>query len=441
MRVGAALAASLLLAACGTAAGDPSTTDPTTAGAPTSLVDGSAPAVDGPGVDEQMVEGPADTAGATSDDDPGDERAGGGAGGDVAATDTGPPGPEPEAVVGEAFATATEPVDVRARPGTDELWVAERAGIVSRLGAEGAEVVLDIAASLVPRVEEGLLGFTFEPDGSILYLNTASQGRTTVTAYRVDPDGRVDPSSATEILSFGQPHENHNGGDLHIGPDGYLYVFTGDGGFVGDPDRLALDLTSPLGKILRVDPRPGEDPAVVVPLDNPFVDDPDALDEIWSYGLRNPWRGSFDPLTGDLWIGDVGDFDREEINVAWADQGGGRGVSFGWSAWEGTLRFNEDQPSDGHEFPFFEYEHGIDGCSVSAGEVYRGEAIPEMVGWFVVADFCSGVVRAIEVTPGRSPGRVVTLGEVPAPVSVRAGVGGELVVVSVVGGLHPVLPA
>lgn len=374
--------------------------------------------------------------------DPGDDIAANGPTPTAAADTPAPtPGPEPEVVLGEAIATLTEPVDVRVRPGTDELWAAERAGRVARLGPEEPETMLDVSAELVARVEEGLLGLTFAPDGSVLYLNTASEGRTAITAYRVGSGGLVDAGSAVEILSFEQPHENHNGGDLHIGPDGYLYVFTGDGGFVGDPDRFALDLTSPLGKILRIDPRPGEDPAYLVPADNPFVDDPAALDEIWSYGLRNPWRGSFDPLTGDLWIGDVGDFDREEINVAWADEGGGRGVSFGWSAWEGTLRFNDDQPADGHEFPFFEYEHGADGCSVSAGEVYRGEAIPDLVGWFVVADFCSGAVRAIEITPGRTPGRVVTLGEVPAPVSVRAGVGGELVVVSVVGGLHPVLPA
>lgn len=422
----AAVLVAAVLAACGSSAGTPPQGD----ASPTTTV----PAV-------------------VADDDNGplSTRATGAVDGSVAdaappapgADDEGAPerlGPEPHAVVGEAVVTVTEPVDVRVRPGTDELWVAERRGVVSRHVGGSAETMLDVSAALVPNVEEGLLGFTFAPDGSLLYLNTASLGRTAVTAHRVGPDGQVEADSAVEILSFEQPHENHNGGDLHIGPDGFLYVFTGDGGFVGDPDRFALDLTTPLGKILRIDPRPGDEPPYLVPADNPFVDDPTALDEIWSFGLRNPWRASFDPLTGDLWIGDVGDFDREEINVAWADEGAGRGVSFGWSAWEGTSRFNDDQPADGHEFPFFEYEHGVDGCSVSAGEVYRGDAIPDLVGWFVLADFCSGVVRAVEIGPDRTPGRIVVLGEVPAPVAVRAGVDGELVVVSVVGGIHPVLP-
>lgn len=348
------------------------------------------------------------------------------------------PGPEPEAVVADPVALADEPVDVTVRPGTGEVWVAERSGRVRLLDGE---LRLDVTADLVPAVEEGLLGFTFSPDGDLLFLNTASEGRSRITAHTVAPDGTVTTDVGVEVYAFDQPYENHNGGDLAFGPDGYLYVFSGDGGFIGDPERRALDLSTPKGKLLRIDPRPGDDPPYATPADNPFVDDPDALDEIWSYGLRNPWRGSFDPLTGDLWIADVGDFDRETVNVAWADEGGGRGVSYGWSAWEGTRRFNDDQPADGHEFPFFEYvRDGVD-CSISGGERYRGSAIPELEGWYVYGDFCSGLIRAVEVLPDRTPGRVVELGEVPAPVTVRAGPGGELFVVSIVGGIHPILPA
>lgn len=353
------------------------------------------------------------------------------------------PGPAPTAVIGEPLAVALEPVDIAVRPGTDEIYVAERQGIVRRLGSNGLdpldEPVLDARDRLVPNVEEGLLGFTFDPDGSFMYVHTTSESLTKIVAYPVTDDGGLDEAARRIILTIDQPYEAHNGGDLAFGPDGYLYVFSGDGGFVADPQRRALDLGTPKGKLLRIDPTPDGDGPYVVPADNPFVDDPDALDEIWSSGLRNPWRGSFDPETGDLWIGDVGDFAVESINVAWADEGGGRGVSFGWSAYEGSTRFNEDQPADGHEFPFFEYSHGDEGCSVSAGERYRGEAIPELVGWFVKADFCTGVVRAIEVLDDRRPGRVAELGVVPVPVAVRSGPGGELFVVSIAGGIHPLL--
>ena len=339
---------------------------------------------------------------------------------------------------------ADQPVDIAARPGTDEIYVAERLGFVRRIEDDGSDglvltqPLLDVSAELVANFEEGLLGFVFSPDGRHLYVHTTSALNTAVTAYPVDEIGGID-TAKREIITFDQPFEAHNGGDLKFGPDGHLYVFSGDGGFIGDPERSALDLTSYLGKILRIVPTPAAAEPYRVPDDNPFVDRTDALAEIWAYGLRNPWRGSFDTLTGDLWIGDVGDFAWEEVNVAWADEGGGRGLSYGWSAYEGTTRFNDDQPADGHELPFFVYPHGEQGCSVTAGERYRGEAISGLWGWFVMADFCTGVVRALEVLPDRTPGRLVELGVVPSPVSVRAGPDGELFVVSVEGGLHPVV--
>ena len=356
------------------------------------------------------------------------------------------PGPEPGARVAEPLVVADQPVDIAVRPGTDEIYVAERLGFVRRIddtdqaGVDLGEPLLDLSGELDPGFEEGLLGFVFSPDGRHLYVQTTTGGATTVTAFPVDAAGRFDATTRREIIGFDQPYEGHNGGDLAFGPDGHLYVFSGDGGFFGDPDRSALDLTSYHGKLLRIAPTPEGAQPYRVPDDNPFVERPDALDEIWSYGLRNPWRGSFDPLTGDLWIGDVGDYAWEELNVAWADQGGGRGVSFGWSAYEGTARFNEDQPVDGHEPPFFVYPHGEEGCSITAGERYRGAAIGTLRDWFVMADFCTGVVRALEVLPDRTPGRLVELGAVPSPVSVRVGPEGELFVVSIDGGVYPIVP-
>lgn len=355
------------------------------------------------------------------------------------------PGPTPRARVADAIVLADQPVDIAARPRTEEIYVAERLGFVRRIEDDGSDglvlgqPLLDVSDELDANFEEGLLGFVFSPDGRHLYVHTTSALITAITAYPVDETGEIDTAANREIITFDQPFEAHNGGDLNFGPDGHLYVFSGDGGFIGDPERSALDLTSYLGKILRIAPTPEAAEPYRVPDDNPFVDRADVLGEIWSHGLRNPWRGSFDALTGDLWIGDVGDFAREEVNVAWANEGGGRGLSYGWSAYEGSTRFNDDQPADGHELPFFEYPHGEQGCSITAGERYRGGAIDSLWGWFVMADFCTGVVRALEVLPDRTPGRLVELGVVPSPVSVRAGHDGELFVVSVEGGVHPIV--
>ena len=212
------------------------------------------------------------------------------------------------------------------------------------------------------------------------------------------------------MLTIDQPYGNHNGGNVTIGPDGMLYIGMGDGGSGGDPERRALNVTSMLGKILRIDPTPSAGAPYTVPPDNPFVGVDGARPEIWSVGVRNPWRMSFDPATGDLWFGDVGQGAIEEIDVAWAADGAGRGINFGWSAFEGSSRFNEDQPPDGATPPIYEYEHGEAGCSVSGGAVYRGAAIPALVGWFVYGDYCSGNLYAL-ARRGPSGGRHSAAGQ------------------------------
>lgn len=353
---------------------------------------------------------------------------------------TSQPAPTPKARLGAAIAQASQPINVATHPVTNTMYVIERRGTIREIEPDGlGPVLLDVTDYVEPNTEEGLLGFAFSLDGSKAWLNEASQGRTSIVEYSLDGNGIFDARSRRLVYGFDQPYDNHNGGALLVGPDEMLYIFSGDGGFVGDPDRSALDLSVPLGKVLRIDPTPADGNSYTVPKDNPFVGKDGALPEIWAYGLRNPWRAAFDPSTGDLWIGDVGDFAWEEINVAWANEGAGRGMSFGWSAFEGTSRYNKDQRADGHEPPFLEYPHGDEGCSISAGARYRGDAIEDLEGWYVFADFCSGKVMALEVLNDRSAGRMVELGEVKLPVAVTAGPGGELFVVSFNGDILPIV--
>jgi glucose/arabinose dehydrogenase len=294
-----------------------------------------------------------------------------------------------------------EPVDLVARPGDPTgLHVAERVGRVVRLDGEETTTVLDMEDRTEARGEQGLLGLTYSTDGSRLYLSyTDRSGDSVVDEYAMRPDGTADPASRRELLTIAQPYPNHNGGEILTGPDGLLYLGFGDGGAGGDPERYALNLGSRLGKILRIDPAPSGGQPFTIPADNPFAAG-GGLPEIWSYGLRNPWRFSFDPATGDLWVADVGQNEVEEVSLAPAVDGAGRGTNFGWSAFEGTRRFNEDQPATGALPPVHEYEHGSLGCSVSGGEVYRGAAIPALQGAYLFADFCVPGVRAIPAGAG-----------------------------------------
>jgi hypothetical protein len=209
---------------------------------------------------------------------------------------------------------------------------------------------------------------------------------TRISRFQVSTDNpaSADPGSEAILLQFDQDFANHNGGDIHFGPDGFLYIATGDGGSGRDPNARAQDLQSLLGKLLRLDVDGG--PPYAVPADNPFVDLPTALPEIWAYGLRNPWRFSFDRATGDLFIGDVGQNAIEEINFQPASSGG---ANYGWSCMEGDTSPNFN-PCDGTPLtgPILVYDHGL-GCSVTGGYLYRG-SIKSIQGLYVFGDFCSG---------------------------------------------------
>jgi glucose/arabinose dehydrogenase len=330
--------------------------------------------------------------------------------------------------------TFDSPIDLAWRAGDPTLFVVGQGGIVVpvRDGQVGA-TVLDISDLTTGGGEQGLLGLTFSPDGAIGYINhTDNNGDTVIASYTVSSDGVFDAASRVELLMIDQPYPNHNGGNVTIGPDGMLYIGMGDGGSGGDPQRHALNVTSLLGKILRIDPTSSGDAAYTVPPDNPFVGVEGVRPEIWAVGVRNPWRMSFDPATADLWFGDVGQGAVEEVDVAWAADGGGRGLNFGWSALEGTSRYNQDQSPDGATPPIYEYNHGEAGCSISGGAVYRGAAIPALTGWYVFADYCSGIVSALQVRD-RVLVKALPLTQMPSVTAVRAGPDGELYVLSIDG--------
>ncbi|MFB8752565.1 PQQ-dependent sugar dehydrogenase [Streptomyces parvulus] len=310
---------------------------------------------------------------------------------------------EPTATEGGAQVALTEvaqaqnPTAGAAGPG-DTVWIAERAGTVRVLNGTGlGEPVLDISDETTTDGERGLLGVAFDADFTHFYISfTDLQGTSTIDEFAVQ-DGTVQEDTRRTVLTQEQPESNHNGGDIKFGPDGYLYIALGDGGGGGDPEGNGQKLDTLLGKMLRIDPRGGEPYAV--PQDNPFVGDPNAKDEIWSYGLRNPWRFSFDSGTGDLLIGDVGQSEWEEIDWAPADSKGGE--NYGWSQMEGTHPFRGGTEPANHVPPVHEYDRTGLGCSVTGGYVYRGQAVADLVGQYVYSDYCDGTLRSLEIENGR----------------------------------------
>jgi len=307
---------------------------------------------------------------------------------------------EPVAVRLTEVATADVPSAGVAGPG-GTLWIAERIGLVRVLdGDELSEPVLDISGETTTHSERGLLGIAFDQDFTHFYVSYTDQdGHTTLDEIEVS-GGELRLGTRRTLLTQEQPFANHNGGNVIVGPDGMLYLGLGDGGSAGDPLGAGQDLSTLLGSLLRIDP--AGDPYTIPP-DNPFVDDPDARGEIWAYGLRNPWRFSFDAETGDLWIADVGQSSREEIN--WVPAGSGGGQNFGWSRMEGTTTYDGDEPED-HVPPVFEYQTSDARCSITGGYVYRGSAIPGLVGSYVFSDYCEGQIRALEIRDGEVVGHL-----------------------------------
>ncbi|HYH92335.1 MAG TPA: PQQ-dependent sugar dehydrogenase [Candidatus Saccharimonadales bacterium] len=292
------------------------------------------------------------------------------------------------------------PLDIAWRPSApDDLFIAEQVGRVQlvRDGAVGDRPVLDIAGLVTAGGERGLLGLAFHPDPEdrrFFVYYTALDGAQVLASYELDANEEdvADPDSGRILLRMEDRFGNHNGGSLTFGPDGFLYVGTGDGGGGGDPLGSGQSLETLLAKVLRLDvdiPADGDDP-YGIPEDNPFAGQAGARPEIFHTGLRNPWRIRFDRETDDLWIGDVGQNAWEEIDVARA---GASGVDFGWNVMEATHCYEPETGCDptGLTLPIAEYGHD-EGCSVTGGTVYRGPSQAALVGWYVFSDYCSGRV-------------------------------------------------
>jgi glucose/arabinose dehydrogenase len=287
--------------------------------------------------------------------------------------------------------------------GSGRIFVTEQGGQIRivRDGTLVATAFLDIASRITSGGERGLLGLAFHPrfpsDPRFFVNYTDTNGDTQVSSFTVDPatPDVADPSSEVKILHIAQPYANHNGGAVLFGPDGFLYISTGDGGSGGDPQGNGQSLTTLLGKILRidVDRTDGAQPYAIPP-DNPFVGRTDARPEIFLFGLRNPWRISFDRATRDLWIGDVGQSAWEEVDVARA---GTSGENYGWNTMEGNHCFNPPSgcTKTGLTLPVAEYGHDA-GCTVIGGNVYRGTAQPALTGGYFFGDYCSGTIWAID---------------------------------------------
>ena len=292
---------------------------------------------------------------------------------------------------------------VNAGDGSGRLFIVEQPGLVRVVkdGVLTTRPFLDVRTLVSCCNERGLLGLAFAPGFGTrtfdFFLDyTDANGDTVIARGTADPSAlQADAGTLKTVLNIRQPYPNHNGGDIAFGPDGYLYIGMGDGGSAGDPQGNGQSLSTLLGKLLRIDvTKAGGSAPYAVPADNPFVGQADAKPEIWAYGLRNPWRWSFDRATGALWIGDVGQDRYEEVDRAVA---GGRGDDYGWNVMEGRHCYSAQAcDRSGFDGPLAEYDHTTGDCAVVGGYVYRGAAFPLLRGAYLFGDECSGRIRAVD---------------------------------------------
>ena len=357
----------------------------------------------------------------------------------------------------DAALSLSFPIFLTAPPGdTARLFVVEKGGrikVVDKATKSLIGTFLDISSLVSNGSEQGLLGMAFDPQYAtngrfyVSYTDKTGIGNSIIARYLVSANRNVAVSTADRIiLTVTQPDTNHNGGMIAFGPDGMLYIGFGDGGGTGDPGNRAQNQGQLLGKLLRIDVSQGTASAYEVPLSNPFVGQAGKSAEIWSFGLRNPWRYSFDRQTGDLYIADVGQGSWEEVNVSTSTVAGGagKGANYGWNVMEGNHCFSPSAGCNmtGLTLPRLEYGHNNNACSITGGYVYRGAALPALQGTYFYGDFCAGFVRSFRLVNGnatqsfdwvalRPGGNITSFGEDAA---------GELYVMTSAGGLYRLVP-
>jgi glucose/arabinose dehydrogenase len=300
------------------------------------------------------------------------------------------------------------PLYLTAPAGDPRLFVVEKGGTIRVLkdGAVLPTPFLDISSLVSNGGEQGLLGLAFDPryatNRRFFVDYTDTNGNTVVASYTASGDPDVaDAGSAAVRLRVDQPYPNHNGGQLAFGPDGYLYIAMGDGGSAGDPQDRGQDPRDLLGSLLRIDVSGAT--GYTSPADNPRADNAAWAPEVWNIGLRNPWRFSFDRSTGDLYIADVGQGEREEIDVSTAASGRGRALNYGWAITEGMACYGASSCNrNGLVDPVLDYTHADGSCSVTGGYVYRGSAIAGLAGTYFYSDFCSGWVKSFRYANGQA---------------------------------------
>ncbi|MCU0483348.1 MAG: PQQ-dependent sugar dehydrogenase [Chloroflexi bacterium] len=344
----------------------------------------------------------------------------------------------------------TRPVVIAgARDGRGRLFVGEQGGRI-RIVKDGTVLptpFLDIRSKVSTSGERGLLGLAFHPgyrtNRKLYVFYTGRDGDLTISQFNAsvaDPD-RAYPTEKVILRIEHSRYANHNGGQLAFGPDGYLYIGTGDGGGGGDPLENGQNRRTLLGKLLRIDVnRASGGRNYTIPSTNPYARSTVFRREIWSYGLRNPWRFSFDRSTGDLYIGDVGQARTEEVDRAWRRLGGGRGTNWGWDVMEGGQCY---EPStgcsrSGKALPLAVYAHavaGADNCSITGGYVYRGSNFPDMVGGYFFGDFCSGRIWSLSATAGTPQAEVLQLDSGAAITTFGEDDAGELFLADVASGV------
>ena len=347
-----------------------------------------------------------------------------------------------QSVLLESFGPSfNSPVEIK-NAGDERLFVVEKSGkikILNQNGSVNSTPFLDIEDRVSTNANErGLLGLAFHPnypENPFFFVNyTNNSGATTISKFSVSANQDIANDSETILLEINQPYANHNGGCINFGPDGNLYIGMGDGGSGGDPQNYSQNTESLLGKMLRINVNSG---AYSIPENNPYGD------EIWSVGLRNPWKFSFDSLNGDLWIADVGQNEFEEINMV---QNNPANINYGWRCYEGNEPYNlSGCPEEGLTFPVSTYSHYSSGdfkCSITGGYVYRGNQISGLNGVYFFADYCSGEIGLLSKNENDEWDMSLAFPNINGSwVSFGEDINGELYIASINGGIYKIIDA